>query len=86
MHLEEEKDDPPGMSALGEYFLQQHTQSDLEFMQSSDESDVSGASNWTKGRSRQRLKVPRTLKGNNFISKGVKARKTAPYRVSFQFD
>ena len=50
-------------------------------MNSSDESDVSGASNWTKGRSRQRLKVPRTLKGNNFISKGVKARKTAPYKV-----
>lgn len=36
--------------------------------------DMSDISNWTEGRNKQRLSEPRTLRGNNQISKGVKDR------------
>jgi hypothetical protein len=42
----------------------------------SSHSGQSDASNWTKGRSRQRLRVPNSLRNNNFISKSVIERKT----------
>jgi hypothetical protein len=34
-------------------------------------SGQSDASDWTKGRSRQRLRVPNSLRNNNFISESV---------------
>jgi hypothetical protein len=49
-----------------------------ECVSESDDSDLtylSNCSNWTKGRSKQRLKVPNSLKHNNFISKAVIERK-----------
>lgn len=36
---------------------------------------ISGSSNWTHGRSKQRLQIPNSLKGNNAISKAVVDRK-----------
>jgi len=48
--------------------------SELDFDDSNNSfsSGLSKASNWTKGRSRQRLKVPKSLKNNNYISTTVK--------------
>jgi hypothetical protein len=47
-----------------------------ECSESSIESHLSRASNWTKGKSRQRLKVPVSLKNNDQIAKTVKERKS----------
>eukprot|EP00347_Sterkiella_histriomuscorum_P019545 403341223 len=82
---EEEKGDDYGMMnplilrdfQVGEIKSRSSTGSLLsENSESSIESHYSKASNWTKGRSRQRLKVPTSLKNNNQISKGVKERKS----------
>ncbi len=46
--------------------------------QHSDNSDASfesNCSNWTKGKNKQRLRVPNSLKNNNQISKAVIERK-----------
>ena len=49
--------------------------SDVPSESESIHSSFSETSNWTKGRSRQRLRVPSSLKENNFISKAVVERK-----------
>jgi hypothetical protein len=64
--------------SVGENTPHSFSDSDSDDSESSIESHLSRASNWTKGRSRQRLKVPVSLKNNNFISKAVKERKSTP--------
>ncbi|CDW74415.1 non-histone chromosomal protein 6 [Stylonychia lemnae] len=61
---------------LGDIKSRSQSGSLSHYSESSQESHYSKASNWTKGRSRQRLKVPVSLKNNNQISKAVKDRKS----------
>ena len=45
---------------------------DISNAEESEHSILSNCSNWTKGRSRQRLRVPSSLKDSNQISIAVK--------------
>lgn len=53
-------------------FFNRHNDEDVRSLSSdSCESIISDISNWTQGRSRQRLKAPESLKDNNLIALNV---------------